>query len=47
MKGGKERQQNRAKTFPGIAKAMAEQWSDFLLNEESETQMNIFDFIEE
>ena len=25
-KGGKERQQNRAKTFPGIAKAMAEQW---------------------
>jgi len=28
--GGKERQQNRAKTFPGIAKAMAEQWGDFL-----------------
>lgn len=25
-KGGKERQQNRAKTFPGIARAMAEQW---------------------
>ena len=25
-KGGKERQQNRAKTFPGIAKAMAAQW---------------------
>lgn len=24
--GGKERQRNRAKTFPGIAKAMAEQW---------------------
>lgn len=24
--GGKERQKNRAKTFPGIAKAMAEQW---------------------
>lgn len=24
--GGKDRQQNRAKTFPGIAKAMAEQW---------------------
>lgn len=24
--GGKERQGNRAKTFPGIAKAMAEQW---------------------
>ena len=26
--GGKERQKNRAKTFPGIAKAMAEQWGD-------------------
>ena len=25
-KGGKVRQKNRAKTFPGIAKAMAEQW---------------------
>ena len=24
--GGKEKQKNRAKTFPGIAKAMAEQW---------------------
>lgn len=24
--GGKDRQRNRAKTFPGIAKAMAEQW---------------------
>lgn len=26
MSPGKERQKNRAKTFPGIAKAMAEQW---------------------
>ena len=26
--GGKERQKNRAKTFPGIAKAMAEQWGE-------------------
>lgn len=26
-KGGKERQKNRSKTFPGIAKAMAEQWN--------------------
>ena len=26
-KGGKERQKNRAKTFHGIAKAMAEQWA--------------------
>ena len=25
-KGGKDRQKNRAKTFPGIAKAMAAQW---------------------
>lgn len=25
-KGGKERQKNRSKTFPGIAKAMADQW---------------------
>lgn len=24
--GGKDRQKNRAKTFPGVAKAMAEQW---------------------
>lgn len=27
-KGGKDRQKNRAKTFDGIAKAMAEQWGD-------------------
>lgn len=26
-KGGKERQKNRSKTFPGIAKAMANQWT--------------------
>lgn len=26
MKGGRERQKNRSKTFPGIARAMAEQW---------------------
>lgn len=26
MKGGKDRQKNRSKTFPGIAKAMTEQW---------------------
>jgi hypothetical protein len=29
-KGGKERQKNRAKTFTGIAKAMAEQWGNML-----------------
>ena len=27
-KGGKDRQKNRAKTFEGIAKAMAEQWGN-------------------
>jgi hypothetical protein len=27
MQGGNDRQKNRAKTFPGIAKAMAEQWT--------------------
>lgn len=27
MKGGKGRQKNRAKTFPGVARAMAEQWA--------------------
>lgn len=26
-KGGKDRQKNRAKTFPGLARAMAEQWA--------------------
>jgi hypothetical protein len=26
-KGGKDRQKNRSKTFPGIAKAMAKQWT--------------------
>lgn len=29
-KGGKERQKNRAKTFQGLAKAMAEQWGKVL-----------------
>ena len=28
--GGKNRARNRSKTFPGIAKAMAEQWGTFL-----------------
>lgn len=31
--GGKDRAKNRSKTFPGIAKAMAEQWGDYLLME--------------
>lgn len=33
MKGGKERQKNRSKTFTGIARAMAEQWGGFLQKE--------------
>ena len=32
-KGGQaERAKARSKTFPGIAKAMAEQWSKYLIN---------------
>lgn len=31
-KGGRERQKNRSKTFPGIAKAMAEQWAGKVTN---------------
>lgn len=34
-KGGKDRQKNRAKTFEGIAKAMAEQWSEYILREDN------------
>lgn len=32
-KGGKDRQANRAKTFEGIAKAMAEQWAGAVISE--------------
>ncbi len=31
MGGGKNRARNRSKTFPGIAKAMAEQWGKVVL----------------
>lgn len=34
----------RSETFPGIAKAMAEQWSSYILAEDR--QMSIFDFME-
>lgn len=34
MKGGKNRQKNRAKTFPGIARAMAEQWAGETVTDE-------------
>lgn len=30
MKGGKNRQSNRSKTFTGIAEAMAEQWGEYI-----------------
>jgi hypothetical protein len=36
--GGKDRQRNRAKTFPGIAKAMAEQWGAYLEGLDDETK---------
>lgn len=32
MKGGKERQKNRSKTFQGVAKAMAQQWCSDMNN---------------
>lgn len=32
--GGKDRQKNRAKTFPGIAKAIAEQWGGDIRDDE-------------
>jgi hypothetical protein len=32
---GKERSKLRSKTFPGIAKAMAEQWGDFILQQKA------------
>lgn len=31
-KGGKDRQKNRSKTFPGIAAAIAEQWGGLLID---------------
>jgi len=34
--GGKERQGNRAKTFPGVAAAMAEQWGADMMEEQNE-----------
>lgn len=32
-KGGKDRQRNRSKTFPGIAQAMKDQWGSYLENQ--------------
>jgi len=39
MQGGKDRQRNRAKTFPGIAEAMAEQWGKETNGKEAEEDM--------
>ena len=36
VKRGKEQGKERSKTFPGIAKAMAQQWGDYLLRESVE-----------
>lgn len=36
MEGGKDRQKNRSKTFPGLAQAMAEQWGGMCLPEGEE-----------
>ena len=34
---GKERQKLRSKTFPGIAKAMATQWTEYILSQKSKS----------
>ena len=41
MKGGKDRQKNRAKTFPGVAAAMADQWGK--IDAPYIGQMSLFD----
>lgn len=41
-KGGKDRQKNRAKTFEGIARAMAEQWGDGKLPDNADYQLSLF-----
>ena len=47
MKGGKDRQKNRAKTFTGIAAAMAEQWGSLDGKDEGATmKYNCFAFKE-
>jgi len=42
--GGKERQKNRAKTFPEVAEAMAVQWSEYL--EKKETYDVVADYMQ-
>lgn len=44
-KGGKDRQKNRAKTFPGIASAMAEQWARYIESDQKyEIENNVMKF---
>jgi len=41
--GGKDRAKNRSKTFPGIARAMAEQWTSYIEKEKAEQeQISLF-----
>ena len=40
-KGGKDRQKNRAKTFAGIAKAMAKQWGEHNDIQDNDTQRQV------
>lgn len=46
-----ERSKVRSKTFPGVAKAMAQQWSEYLTSDHEkpseEKQMDIFDYLGE
>ena len=36
---GKDRDKRRSKTFPGIANAMAEQWTEYLINKQYENHL--------
>lgn len=43
MKGGKERQRSRAKTFQGVAQAMATQWTEAAENGYQSPQFSLFE----
>lgn len=38
---GEERSKHRSKTFPGIARAMAEQWTEYILNGDEQITMEV------
>ena len=42
MKGGADRQKNRAKTFQGVAEAMAKQWSEAVAHGFTDPQIDLF-----